>query len=164
MIAEFCLFDMNKINAEIAKLISYSAGSGEITEDDVENLVQKETDYKIYEVVGFIADKNYDKAYSVLKEMIDDGNGQVLLVSLYYHFRRLLHISLSDKSDAETAELLGVKEFAVKKSRMQARAFSPKRLMRINNKLIEYDEKFKSGEIALNQALLNAVFMILTEE
>ncbi len=164
LLAEFCQFDMNRISMEIAKLISYAAGDFEITEKMINELVAKETDYKVYEAVNFIAEKNYDKAYEVLKEMSDGGSGQMLLVSLYYHFRRLLHVSLSDKPNSELAQLLGVKEYAIKKAKEQARAFSPKRLMRITQKLTEYDAGFKSGVISLDNATFNSVFTILTEK
>lgn len=164
LICEFCLFDMNRISTEIAKLISFAGGGAEITAEMINNMVAKDTDYKIYEVVNFIAEKKYDKAYELLKEMIDDGNSQVLLVSLYYHFRRLLHVSMSNLSNQELASQLGVKEYAVKKAKEQARALTPKRLMKITQKLTEYDSGFKSGVFSLENASFNAVFMILTEE
>lgn len=164
LISEFCLFDMSKIAVEVEKLIAFCMGEAEITADVINDLVTKETDYKVYEIVTFISEKNNDKAYEILNGMTDPGDRQMLLVSLYYHFRRLLYVSISSETDAEIASRLEVKEYAVKKSREQARKFLPKRLMKITEKLIRYDSGFKSGEIALNQALTNAVFMILTEE
>lgn len=162
MIAEYCNYDMSKINVEIEKLISYCIGNAEIDSEAINLLVVKETDYKIYETVNFIALKQFDKAYSALGELADLGNEQVLLVSLYYHFRRLLLISTSNKSDAQIASLLGVKDYAVKKCRQQARAFSPKTLMSITKALADYDAKFKSGEMGLKQAVDNAAYMIMT--
>lgn len=164
LLAEFCLYDMTKINCEIQKVISFCLGGNEITKKHIEDLCNKETDYKIYEVVNFIVQKNTDKALQILYEMIDNGEAQMLLVSLYYHFRKLLHVSLSKQPNSVLAEELGTKEYAIVKAREQARAFSAKRLMKITSKLIEYDELFKSGKILLNNATLNAVFMILTEE
>lgn len=162
-ICEYSLFDMTKIVNELEKLINFVGDNGVIDAAIVDKIVVKETDYKIYETVSFIAEKNYNKAYEVLSDLASVGDKQILLVSLYNHFRRLLFIGISNRSDKELADLLGVKEYAVKKSRQQASKFTAKRLMKIVNILSDADSSFKSGKTSLSNALDFAVFSILNE-
>ena len=158
---EYCDGDLTRINGETEKLVSYCAG-GEITDTDVDALCVKETDYKLYEVVDFIASKRYDKAYETFTEMAESaGDGQKLFVSLYYHFRKLLFVSLSAESDGALASYLGIKEYAVKKAREQARRFSAKRLKSVMDKLSEEDSLFKQGRIEANSAVWNGILNVL---
>lgn len=135
---------------------------GQISEDDVAAICVKETDYRLYEIVEFIANKNYDKAYSSFMEAMNASqDGQKLFVSLYYYFRRLLYASLSSASNAEIADALGVKEYAITMAKRQAKAFSPKRLLNVVDGLSKLDENFKTGKIEQNSAVINGVFEIL---
>lgn len=161
-ISDYCALDMTRINGETDKLIAYCLKQGKITEDDVSAVCVKETDYRLYEIVEFIANKNYDKAYSSFTEAINASqDGQKLFVSLYYYFRRLLYASLSTESNAEIADALGVKEYAVTMAKRQAKAFSAKRLLGITDALAKLDEDFKTGNIEQNSAVLSGVFEIL---
>lgn len=161
-IIDYCYADMTKINGEVQKLISYAISKGTVEETDVDALCVKELDYQMYEVVEFIANKQYEKAYACLKEMLtSSGDGQKLFVSLYYYFRRLLHSAISPLSDAEVAKHLKIKEFAVKMSRRQAKSFSVKRLKEIVDSLTKYDEDFKQGKIEPSSAVWNGIFNVL---
>ena len=94
--------------------------------------------------------------------MLDSsGDGQKLFVSLYYHFRKLLFASVSSESDGALAAHLGIKEYAVKKAREQARRFSTKRLKAVVDKLSEEDSLFKQGKIEAQSAMWNGILNIL---
>ena len=161
-IIDYCCYDMTRINGETEKLISYALGKSQITEADVDALCVKETDYKLYEVVDFIASRRYDRAYESFTEMLDSaGDGQKLFVSLYYHFRKLFYVSVSNESDKALSEYLGIKEFAVKKAREQARRFSPKRLKAVTDKLEKEDADFKQGKLEAQSAIWNGILNIL---
>ena len=161
-IIDYCCYDMTRINGETEKLISYALGKSQITEADVDALCVKETDYKLYEVVDFIASRRYDRAYESFTEMLDSaGDGQKLFVSLYYHFRKLFYVSVSNESDKGLSEYLGIKEFAVKKAREQARRFSPKRLKAVTDKLEKEDADFKQGKLEAQSAIWNGILNIL---
>lgn len=161
-ITDYCSSDMTRVNGETEKLIAYCLNQGKITEDDVADVCVKETDYRLYEIVEFIANKNYDKAYSSFTEAINASqDGQKLFVSLYYYFRRLLYASLSTASNAEIADAIGVKEYAVTIAKKQSKAFSPKRLLNIVDELSALDANFKTGKIEQSSAVMNGVFEIL---
>ena len=162
MIIEYSLFDMAKIDKEIDKLIDYSSGEVEITPSAVEKIVTKDADYKIYEIVGFIAKKNYAKVYEVLNEVTTPAEKQQIFASLYYHFRRLFYASVF-KGDVKTlAQYLGEKEYTMRMAKEQAAFFSPTRLVGIVEKLAAYDGDFKSGRITAESAYELAVFFVLS--
>lgn len=163
LIAEFCQYDMIRINGEVEKLIAYKFSKDEITDDDVEKMVTKTQEYKIYEMVSYIANKNFDSAYKILQELNNVSDRQMLFVSIYYHFRRLFFVSISNKSDSELAEILGVKEFAIQMAKRQAKSFSNKRLKHIMDKLSECERGFKSGLITFDGAFYESVFNVLCE-
>ncbi|MCI5837633.1 MAG: DNA polymerase III subunit delta [Christensenellaceae bacterium] len=158
-IANYSLLDFTKINSELNKLLDYCAEKGRVDDVDIEELVHKDGEYRVYEMTECIAEGKTDEAYAILFDMLSKNeNKQMIFVSLYSHFRRMLHISLSNAKDSEIAENLGVKEFAVKMTRRQIRKFSVKRLKNICDKLSEYDIMFKSGETGLDEALMNGIF------
>ncbi len=161
-IIEFTSGDMSKISGEVNKLISFVGENNEISCNDVEAVISKDIDFEVYELSGFIADLKYDEAFSTLKEMLSKNQDkQVLFVTIYYHFRRLLHSLISNLSDVELASSLGVKEFAVRKYRAQAKKFTPVKLKTVCDKLAGFDGAFKSGDISLDSALWNSIFNVL---
>ena len=163
-IAEYCLYDMAKIDKETDKLIDYCTGEAEITDQAVDTMVFKDVDYKIYQLTGYIAAKNYDKAYSILKDVTTPADKQQIFVSLYYHFRRMFYAGVFKGLPSELASYLGDKEYPVKVAKEQAAGFSPKRLKEIVERLSRLDGDFKSGKISVESAYDLAVFGILSGE
>jgi len=163
-IADFCQFDMVRIDGEVNKLIDYCRGTGEIDDAAVELLVTKDADYQIYEMVNLISRKNYTDAYKIIATIRTPSDKQMLIVSLYNHFRRMFYCATTKGDNATIAENLGVKEYAVKKAGEQAAAFSPKRLKTIVDKLSESDAAFKSGLKPIDNVFSECIFCILTDE
>lgn len=163
MLTDYASSDMTKISGEVKKLTAYIGDNGELTVEAVEDVCVKDTEYQVYELAEYIAAKNDKKAFETLTDMLDKNTDkQRLFISVYYHFRRLLHSAVSACSDKELAAALGVKEYAVKKSRVQAKKFTPKRLKKICDKLSYLDSAFKSGEVTVDSALWNSVFNAIT--
>ena len=161
-LAEYCLRDMTKISNETQKLIAYAKPKGVITEEDVNLLVSKDTEYQIYEMTDYIGKKRYDQALSIVKEMTAKGEPpQRLIISIYNYFRRLLHVALSDLSNEELSKLLGVKEYAIKKTKEQAKTFKKKSLKNAVDFLTNCDFGSKSGKTSFEDALSTALFEIL---
>ena len=161
-IIEYTSSEMTKISTEVYKLISYVGENNEITVSDVSAVISKDVEYEVYEFTGYIADLKYDKAFATLKELLNKNQDkQKLFISIYYHFRRLLHASISNLSESQLARALGVKEYAVKMARIQAKKFTPIRLKNICDKLGGFDGAFKSGDISVDSALWNSVFNVL---
>jgi len=158
-IAEYSLLDFTKINSELGKLIDYCAESGTIDMKAVDEVVHKDSEYQVYEMVERISSGNFDDAYSILTDLLSKNESeQRLFISIYSHFRRMLHVAVSDAKNSELAEVLGVKEYAVKMTRMQTRKFPVKRIKSICEKFSFYDAAFKRGDTGLSSVLWNGVF------
>ena len=163
-IAEYSLFDMWKVNNETKKLVAYLGDRGVVTSEDVENVVVKDVEYKIYEMTEQVGKKNFDGALSILNEMLSNGEpAQKLLVSIYYYYRKLFHLAISDKTEGELAISFKSKEFAIVKMKKQAKTFKPKSLKQAIDILADYDFYSKSGVMSIDSALMLGVFRLLVD-
>ncbi len=130
-IAAYCILDMSRIAKETDKLLTYCQVKKEtqLTDERVEALVYPDSDYKIYELAGAIARKNYSAFMRVSKDLTAQGyNENALLSALVSYFKGLYETSLCKGSDKEVAATLGIKEYAARKNREQAAKFSKEEL------------------------------------
>lgn len=164
-LSEYCLSDMVRIENEINKLSSFVLDKKKVEMKDVESMVYRDSEYKIYEMTDAIGKKQFDRAITTLSEMSEKGDPpQKLLISLQNYFRRLLLISISDLSVAELSKSFGIKEFAVSKASEQAKMFKPRSLKRAYDRLLDSDFAIKNGFADADESLYLNVFKIMTEE
>lgn len=163
-VVEYCLSDMTRIENETHKLACYAGKGGVIKTETVDALVARDTEYKIYEMTDYIGRKKHDLALTVVKDLLSKGETpQRLLVSIYNYFRRLLHVSIADATDAELASMLGIKEFAIRKTKEQAKLFKIRSLKKAVDTLTDADYGIKSGNADMNEALWLSIFGIMSE-
>ncbi len=163
ILAEYCLNDMTRVENETEKLISYAFNKKTVSLEDIELLVSKDTEYKIYELTDYIGKRDFEKAITVINELLNKGETlQRLLISLYNYFRRLLHIAISGKTDSQLAESFSIKEFAVKKARVQANAFKKKSLKNAVDILADTDYLIKSGVADGTDRIWYSIFSVIT--
>ena len=161
-IAEYCLLDMTRISTETNKLISYLGEAETLTNEDVELMVSKDTEYKIYELTDFIGNRKNEKALNVIYELLSKGETPHRLISsLYNYFRKLLHLAISDKPLTETANLLGMNEYPAKKAKQQSGYFKKKSLKQAVDILTDTDYKIKSGQIDVDEGFWLSLFKII---
>lgn len=149
---------LTKIENEIDKLCYYTGDGELITKKVVETLVTKELEYTVFELTDALAQKKGDKAINLLNLMAKE-QGVLSLIS--NHFRRLFYISVSDMSNAELGNYLGVKEYAILKAKKQVNNFSKAQLKKIVNLTEEVDFFIKSGKMQAENGLYYLVFNIL---
>lgn len=162
LIAEYCKFEMTRIAGEVDKLAAYCYGRSEVTKEDIDNLVNKDSDYKIYEFTDRVAHKDNTKAYEMMNDLLGESTDiQKLFTALYYHFRKLFFCSISNKPIAELAEQLGMKEYPTRKSVEQASSFGAKKLKGIVDMFARFDSDFKVGKISIDRAMTICMGKIL---
>ena len=143
LIAQYCLNDMGRISRETEKLCAYS--ENEITAQAVNLLVEKESEFVVWELAQEIAAKKADRAMACALRLLDKGEEIVTLTaSIYALFRRMFYSAVSGLSLTELAEMLDVKEFAVKKARAAAENFSQSQLKNALELCRKADEELKS--------------------
>lgn len=154
-IARYCLFDMSRVAGETEKLKAYALQGGAITSEVVDDVVYRDTDYKMYELTGAIARKNYTSYMSVMNELLAKGVDEMnILNGICTYFRTMFEIVAMGKSDADTAALLGQKEYYVKKQRQQAMLFSKQRVKNCYMNTFGAINDVKNGKISQSGALL----------
>ena len=130
--------------------------NGTLTVQDVDAVVYRDTDYKIYEMTEALGKGNAAKYLSVLAELTEKGMDEGgILNALVSYFRTLTEVSLLRSSDADAAAALGMKEYAVKMNRRQANALGKKRVAEAYRRIFALQSAVRSGKCTPQGALLS---------
>ena len=160
-IAEYCLYNMARVAVEVQKLIDYKK-EGTLTREEVDELVFKDADYRIYELTNAAASRNFTKFCEVADELQKKAGDEVFLLNgLFNYFKNLLTVISSGENNAELSKLLKMKEFAVKKSREQAERIGQARLEEWVGYIYSAISDMKCGRLTPQSALQtveNAIF------
>jgi len=162
-LALMCNLDMTKIYSEIGKLISFALEKKNITTSEIKDLVVEDKEYQIFELSEYLANGKKFEAFEMIQSLQVSGkSGFSILTPLYNNYRRVLFTAInSDKKDSEIAIALGVKEYAIKMCRNQARVFTPKKLKKIVDMLAEADKNIKMGKIKEDTAVKTIIISIM---
>jgi len=159
-IAAYCLSDMARVSVEVEKLIAFKSG-GTLTQEDVDALVYKDADYKLYELTGTIARKDFNKFCLILNELNGKSGDEIYILNgLFNYFKNLLTIISSRESDSSLAATLKMKEYGVKKSREQAEVIGEKNLSLYVRRIYGLISDVKSGQTTPQSALQTAQNLI----
>ncbi|MFA6765905.1 MAG: hypothetical protein WCS45_02495 [Clostridia bacterium] len=152
--------DMAKIDLETKKIIAYADGQ-RVDLKTVEALASEDSELQIFEFVNNFVEGRRDKALKLLDKLLTKGESKnYILGALIRQYRRMLHSTLSPKSDAEVAKLLNVREYAIKKAR-QIKNLNKIKMKSILDMLVDYEYKFKSGSMSLDLAFDCAISNIM---
>ncbi len=128
-VAEYCLCDMSRVAVEVQKLIDYKR-EGEVAQEEVDALIYKDADYRIYELTNAAARRDYTKFCLIADELVSKaGDEMYVLNGLFNYFKNVLTALTVEGSDAEIATLLKMKEYGVKKNREAGESLGEKRLV-----------------------------------
>lgn len=153
-IAKYCLCNMSRVALEVEKLIDCSKADGSITRAEVDELVYKDADYRIYEMTNAVARRDFDTFCKIESELVVKGGDETAVLSgLFSYFKNLLTVLSSGESDAELSQLLKMKEYGVKKSREQARAIGGEALKKYISCVYGALSGIKSGLTSPQSAL-----------
>ena len=151
--------DLWLIFNELQKLVSYKNNKDQITIfiQDVEALTPQKLDPNIFKTIDFIAEKQKQKALTLIHEHLQKGDDPLYLLSMItFQFRNLLIIKeLTTLSGARGSALnkLGMHPFVVRKSLWLAQKFSLEELKKIYQKIFQIDLDIKIGKIQPDLAL-----------
>lgn len=146
-IADYCLTDMSRVSKEVEKLIEWGK-DGLITKADVDELVYKDADYRIYQMTGAVSRGDYSTFTEICRDLLSKGyDSNAVIVSLLNYFKNLLTVLVSERSQEELCSMLNMKDYALTKTRQQARAMGKDRLIRLIDGLYNAASNTKSGLI-----------------
>lgn len=169
LLDEYCSEDITKIYSETEKLKMYKVEEKKITEEDIKELVlKKQGDAKeiTFAFVRALGEKNIKKTlelYRILKNQNIDDFGIIGLIAsqirIIYQVKILENKRMRDK---EIADILGEKEFRIKKTRELTSAYSEEELLRLMQKLSDIDLKIKTSDVSSKD--LMEIFIINLEQ
>ncbi len=155
-IADYCVTDMARVSKEVEKLIEWGKGSL-ITKADVDELVYKDADYRVYQMTGAVARGDFASFTEICRDLLSKGyDSNAVIASLLNYFKNLLTVLVSDKPQNELAAQLKMKDFVLNKTRQQAKAMGKERLIRLIGSLYDLSASAKSGLITSQGALESA--------
>jgi len=153
-----CNDDYALLNNNLNKLMIYKYDSKNISYNDVANLVTRDLDSNVFDLIEHLISKDKKKAYDIyldLKALNTDDTS--ILGSLIFKFREM---ALTKKlinggaSKQEIAQILNVKEGRAYYMIKNVSSFSLDTLVTKLNELLDIDYKSKIGLIKLDTALL----------
>lgn len=152
-LAAYCVYNMSRVSVEVQKLIDYK-GSGELTAAEIDELVYKDADYRIYEMTNAVARRDFTKYCVISSDLKSKGFDEIsILNGLLSYFRNLLSAFVSPRSDGQYARETNAKEYAVKKTREQAAMIGANNLENYVNLIYKCISDIKSGIITPVSAL-----------
>lgn len=155
-VAEYCLCDMARVSVEVEKIIAYKT-EGEVTEQEIDELVYKDADYRLYELTNTVYRRDYTKFCMIADELLDkSGDEMFILNGLFNYFKTLHTIITSGAGNASLGAMLKMKEYAVKKSREQAELIGEEKLSFLIVRLYTCISDIKCGRQNQKSAFRNA--------
>ncbi|MDD3498405.1 MAG: DNA polymerase III subunit delta [Candidatus Moranbacteria bacterium] len=149
--------DLQKMSNEIEKLVNFSPKK-EIKVEDVDLFVRSKIESNIFETIEALSSRNKNRALKLFYGQLENGDDPFYILSMYiYQFRNLLKIGsfyfkgINDKNIITRETKLH--PFVVQKGLSQLRGSSFIDLKKIYRQLESLDEKSKTGEEKIEEAL-----------
>lgn len=141
---------MENILTEIDKLTSYKL-SGEITKEDIDTLLSKSLEVRIFELVEKIGQKDSKGSIEIFNNMILVKESPIMILTMIGRQFKILLLCKTLLENGLSAEQIAVKTklhpFAVKKTLTATKNFKKLTLYNALFDCVETDEKIKTGKI-----------------
>lgn len=158
MLEEYCLDDFTKVVSECDKLKNYKCNDKVITCEDIDILVNKKLGDSRDLTFAFsrsLAEKNKKDALEKYKELLEYNIEPLSIIGLLASQIRIIYQVklLEDKKDKDIADILGEKEFRIKKTRELTRLYSKDELLKLMQELSDMDYRLKTEDIDGNNLI-----------
>ncbi|MGN0466656.1 MAG: DNA polymerase III subunit delta [Lachnospiraceae bacterium] len=144
--------DMNTLQNETEKLISYVGSREEITKKDIDAIVTVEITNKIFDMLTHIVYKRQQQALDLYYDLVAKKEPPLrILALLVRQFQILFQVKDMQsygKSRQEMAKATGLPPFVVGKYENQTKGFSLEQLREYVRECAKIEEKIKTGQIA----------------
>ena len=154
--------DMESIESELQKLMAYKEGGGTVLAEDIAQICTPSLEAKVFDLVRMVVEEKPEKALALYRNLLMLKESPYMVLSLISRQFRLILESklLSDigKSNQEIAEVLEVRDFAVREYIRQAKRFPTYVWRQSMEDCLQVDVDIKSGimgeEIAVELLLM----------
>jgi DNA polymerase-3 subunit delta len=156
MLKEMVGVDTRQAGMEIAKLLAYVNWDRPINSQDVEAVCVVTSEQSVFDFVDALANGNGKSAQHLLHRLLETEDEFSLWGMVVRQFRLLIQAreildGRGNKDDV--ARALGVHPFVAEKATQQASRFSMASLEAIYHRLLNIDERVKTGQVTLDLAM-----------
>lgn len=131
------------------KLVTYTGDREEITVDDVNEIVHRSVEYKIFDVLDAIGARQYDTALAAIRELLANKEPpQVIMTMVARQFRLMLQVkelAAAGLAAVDIARKINEKPYPVKKALKMEKNFNRKQLINALIQLAQLDVDIKTG-------------------
>ena len=153
--------DMTRISQEVDKLIHYSAGSGEVTRQDIELVTTSRLENRIFDMVNAVSQKQAGKAMILYADLLALKESPMrvlyLIVRQYDQLLAMRELDLEGAGQQQIAKELGLPPFVVRKMLPLARKYNSTALTEALSFCAEMEEDVKSGRMTDHLAVELAI-------
>ncbi len=161
LMVRYCALNAARLKKETDKLKLLLGEGGRVTCAAVEEHIERDTEYKVYELTQAASAGNFTAFSEILSDLMKKGfDENAALSALLSHYRTLSEISEMSGSDGEIAAALGMNPYAVKKNRELIARLKKDRVQRRFRALYELSCKMRGGLLTKTGALDAAVAKI----
>jgi len=141
---------LHDVQNMLQKVIGYSGQREEITQNDIETMIDKPLEKSIFDMVDSLGSNKTDAAFRISHKLFTEGEPPIKVMAMVTrHFRLLLKTKLYMEEGYTPTTLsskLKLPAFVVKKNAAQIRPFSKKRLQYMLNACLETEFAMKTGQ------------------
>ena len=160
LLEEYCQGDFTKAVIECDKLKNYKGENKDITISDIEDIVTRKLGDPRDLTFAFsrsLAEKDKKTSLEKYRELLEYNIEPLSIIGLLASQIRIIYQVklLEDKNmkDKEISEVLGEKEFRIKKTRELTRLYSKEELLRLMQELSDMDYRLKTEDIDGNNLI-----------
>lgn len=148
-LSEFVGCDLERLNQEILKLVSFK-NRGKILIEDVELLVKPSINPSIFNLIDYIGLNQTKAAIQELNKLLESGEHELYIFTMVvYGFRNLILVKgLADlgNNSSQIVAKLKMHPFVVSKTLSQIKRFTMPQLKLIYSKLLNAEQAIKTGK------------------
>lgn len=149
--------DMESMERELQKLLSYKGTQGNIEMDDIKEVCTPSLEAKVFDLVRAVAEEKPERAISIYRNLLLMKESPYMVLSLIARQFRMILISslLSEegRANGEIAQKLEIRDFAVKEYIRQAKRFSKEEWEMALEDCLKTDLDIKTGKVAEETAV-----------
>ncbi len=157
-ILSLCENDTDSVLNEVNKLLLYKLDSDTITDEDIENVISKNSEKEMFKLNDAVMNHNIPKMLESTKTLVSSGVDEVVIIDyLSKQFRTLYQIKVMSKdTGAQTiTSRLSINPFVFKKMLDVVGKFSEEKLLNIIYKLSDADISIKVEGLDKSKVLEN---------
>lgn len=157
--------DMHMLSQELHKLAMGAKDSRFVSKEDIDLLSIKTSEYRVFDLSDAVVAGQTSRALVLLEDMLAGGEQRMMLLSLLQRqYRQLLFAKILGRerqSPDAMAKLLGLPAFVARRLSDTARAYDFQQLEEACQLLVDTEYMVKSGQMAEEGSLEQAVLRLL---